>query len=77
MAAGDERLLPGPGGMRLRARLLALAIALVAVACQRGAGSEGPKNLVIIPGIGHYDIYRGAREQAHSLAQAWFDRHLR
>ena len=38
---------------------------------------EGPKNLVIIPGIGHYDIYRGAREQAHSLAQAWFDRHLR
>ena len=22
-------------------------------------------------------IYRGAREQAHGLAQAWFDRHLK
>ena len=38
---------------------------------------DGPKNLVIIPGIEHYDIYRGARERAHGLAQAWFDRHLR
>ncbi len=36
----------------------------------------GPKNLVIIPGIGHYDVYRDAWQQAHELAVAWFDEHL-
>lgn len=38
---------------------------------------EGPKNLEIIPGIGHYGIYTTARERSHGLAQAWFDRHLK
>lgn len=38
---------------------------------------EGPKNLVIIDGIGHYDIYRSAWQQAHDLALAWFDEHLK
>ena len=37
---------------------------------------EGPKNLVVIPGISHYDIYRDAWQQAHDLALAWFDTHL-
>lgn len=36
-----------------------------------------PKKLVIVPGIPHYGIYLQAREQAHKLAQAWFDEHLR
>ena len=38
---------------------------------------DGPKNLVIIPGIQHYGIYTTARQQSHGLAQAWFDRHLK
>ena len=38
---------------------------------------DGPKNLVIIPDTGHYDIYRGAWQQAHELALAWFDQHLK
>ena len=38
---------------------------------------QGPKNLVIIPGITHYGIYRDARKQAHDLALAWFDKYLR
>jgi len=38
---------------------------------------KGPKNLAIIPGAKHYDVYRGAREQAHALALTWFDRHLK
>ncbi|ALO45942.1 alpha/beta hydrolase [Pseudohongiella spirulinae] len=38
---------------------------------------EGPKNLVVIPGISHYGIYREAWRQAHDLALAWFDRHLK
>lgn len=38
---------------------------------------QGPKNLVIIPGINHYDIYTKARQQAHDLALTWFDEYLR
>lgn len=38
---------------------------------------RGPKNLVIIPDTTHYDIYRKARAEAHRLALAWFDKHLR
>ncbi|MCB1684255.1 MAG: alpha/beta fold hydrolase [Pseudomonadales bacterium] len=38
---------------------------------------QGPKNLVIIDDTGHYDIYRGAWQQAHDLALAWFDKHLK
>jgi len=37
---------------------------------------EGPKNLVVIPGISHYDVYRDAWLQANDLALAWFDKHL-
>lgn len=36
-----------------------------------------PKKVVIVPGIPHYGIYLQAREQAHRLAQEWFDEHLR
>jgi pimeloyl-ACP methyl ester carboxylesterase len=35
------------------------------------------KNLVIIPDIGHYDIYGKARSEADRLALAWFDKHLK
>jgi fermentation-respiration switch protein FrsA (DUF1100 family) len=38
---------------------------------------QGPKNLVVIPGITHYDIYGKARKQAHDLARQWFDQHLK
>ena len=38
---------------------------------------QGPKNLVIIPGISHYDVYGKARKQAHELARQWFDTHLK
>jgi len=38
---------------------------------------QGPKNLVVIPGINHYDIYGKARKQAHELARKWFDQHLK
>ncbi|MDX1385601.1 MAG: hypothetical protein R3190_18255, partial [Thermoanaerobaculia bacterium] len=37
---------------------------------------RGPKNLVVIEGIGHYGIYREAWQQAQDLAIAWFDEHL-
>jgi dienelactone hydrolase len=37
---------------------------------------EGPKNLVIIPGIMHYGVYRQAWQQANDLALEWFNRHL-
>lgn len=37
----------------------------------------GLKNLVIIPDIEHYGIYREAWEQAHQLALDWFDKHLK
>lgn len=36
-----------------------------------------PKKLAIVPGIPHYGIYLQAREQAHRLAQEWFDEHLK
>jgi dienelactone hydrolase len=39
--------------------------------------AKGPKKLVILPGIKHYDIYRGSREKAQQLAIAWFDVHLK
>ena len=39
--------------------------------------AKGPKNLVTIPGITHYGIYYEAREQAHRLAQDWFDKNLK
>lgn len=38
---------------------------------------NGPKNLQIIPEIGHYGIYTTARSHAHGLAEAWFNRHLK
>lgn len=38
---------------------------------------QGPKNLVVIPGINHYDIYGSAREQSHKLAREWFDKYLK
>ncbi len=38
---------------------------------------DGPKNLVVIPGISHYDIYQGAWKQSSDLAVAWFDQHLK
>lgn len=38
---------------------------------------KGAKNLVVIPGISHYDIYRDSWQQAHELAVAWFDKHLK
>jgi hypothetical protein len=37
---------------------------------------KGPKNLVVIPDIGHYGIYREAWQRAQDLALAWFDKHL-
>jgi pimeloyl-ACP methyl ester carboxylesterase len=38
---------------------------------------SGPKNLVVIPGISHYDVYGKARKQAHELARTWFDKYLK
>jgi dienelactone hydrolase len=35
------------------------------------------KNLVVIPDIGHYDIYGKARDEADRLAIAWFDKQLK
>jgi hypothetical protein len=37
----------------------------------------GLKNLVIIPDIQHYGIYREAWEETHQLALDWFDKHLK
>jgi hypothetical protein len=39
--------------------------------------AKGPKQLVIIPNITHYGIYREARVQAQKLAVEWFDVHLK
>jgi dienelactone hydrolase len=39
--------------------------------------ARGPKNLVTIPAITHYGIYYEARDQAHRLAQEWFDKNLK
>lgn len=38
---------------------------------------KGPKNLVIIEKISHYDIYGSARERSHKLAREWFDKYLK
>lgn len=38
---------------------------------------NGPKQLVTVPNIAHYGIYREAWPQAHKLAREWFDKHLK
>ncbi len=38
---------------------------------------QGPKNLVVIGDIGHYDVYQKAWQEAHELAIKWFDTHLK
>jgi uncharacterized protein len=38
---------------------------------------QGPKNLITIPGISHYDVYGKARKQVHELARQWFDKQLK
>ena len=38
---------------------------------------QGPKNLVVLPGISHYDVYGKARTEVHALARSWFDRYLK
>jgi len=38
---------------------------------------DGPRNLVVIPEIQHYDIYTVARQRAQDLAVSWFDMHLK
>jgi len=38
---------------------------------------KGPKNLVTVPNITHYGIYTEAWQQAHKLAQDWFDKYLK
>ncbi|HEY5808493.1 MAG TPA: CocE/NonD family hydrolase [Povalibacter sp.] len=38
---------------------------------------QGPKDLVIVPGISHYGVYMQAWPQAHRLALEWFDRYLK
>ena len=35
------------------------------------------KRLVVIPDVGHYDMYGKARNQARRLSLAGFDKHLR
>lgn len=39
--------------------------------------AKGPKKLVILPGLTHYDIYLKARKQAQQLALEWFDKYLK
>lgn len=39
--------------------------------------AKGPKKLVILPGLKHYDIYLGARKEAQRLAVEWFDKYLK
>jgi dienelactone hydrolase len=38
---------------------------------------SGPKARVVIPGIGHYGVYREALQQATRLALDWYDKHLK
>ncbi len=38
---------------------------------------QGPKNLVIVPGVDHYGMYRKEYFRAHKLAQEWFDKYLK
>jgi dienelactone hydrolase len=39
--------------------------------------AKGPKKLVTLPNIGHYGVYREARQQVQRLAIEWFDAHLK
>lgn len=39
--------------------------------------AKGPKKLVILPGLKHYDIYFTARKEAQRLALEWFDKYLK
>jgi dienelactone hydrolase len=39
--------------------------------------ARGPRKMVTIPGISHYDIYGKARPQAQKLAIDWFDTYLK
>jgi uncharacterized protein len=39
--------------------------------------AKGPKKLVILPGLKHYDIYTVARKQAQQLSLDWFDKYLK
>jgi dienelactone hydrolase len=39
--------------------------------------AKGPKKLVILPGLKHYDIYLVARKEAQRLALEWFDKYLK
>jgi hypothetical protein len=39
--------------------------------------AKGPKKLVILPGLKHYDIYLRARKDAQRLALEWFDQNLK
>lgn len=38
---------------------------------------QGPKRLIIVPGITHYGIYTEARQHSIDLALEWFDRYLK
>jgi hypothetical protein len=44
------------------------------LACER---VQGPRKMIILPKIGHYDIYGLERERALTAAIDWFDRHLK
>lgn len=38
----------------------------------------GPKSRVVVPGISHYDVYRGeALQRVTDLALEWYDKHLK
>ena len=39
--------------------------------------AKGPKKLVVLPGLKHYDIYLSARKEAQRLALEWFDKYLK
>jgi dienelactone hydrolase len=39
--------------------------------------AKGPKKLVTIPGITHYEIYSKARDEATKAQIDWFDQHLK
>jgi dienelactone hydrolase len=39
--------------------------------------AKGPRKLVILPGLTHYDIYLKARKEAQKLALEWFDKYLK
>ncbi len=39
--------------------------------------AKGPKKLVILPGLKHYDIYTVARKKAEQLSLEWFDKYLK